>query len=109
MSIKVCNRCVMDTTIKIIDFDEKGICNYCKTYEHRVLTELYKEPERTNKLNILIKHFYHNGYSHHLFPVIRLFIRACVPCAKNNLRRYTLDDKPYKCSQKSEFNTIINH
>ena len=26
MSIKVCNRCVMDSTIKVIDFDKKGVC-----------------------------------------------------------------------------------
>lgn len=27
---KICKRCVMDTTIPDITFDEKGICNYCK-------------------------------------------------------------------------------
>ena len=62
MSVKVCTRCVMDSTIKVIDFDEKGICNYCKTYEYRVLTELYKEPERTNKLNILIDKIKNDGF-----------------------------------------------
>ena len=61
MSIKVCNRCVMDSTIKVIDFDKKGVCNYCKTYEHRVLTELYKEPERTNKLNLLVEKIKKDG------------------------------------------------
>jgi N-acetyl sugar amidotransferase len=51
---QVCARCVMDTTIKVIDFDEKNICNYCKDYDYRVATELYKEPERSRRLNILI-------------------------------------------------------
>ena len=61
MSIKICNRCVMDSTIKVIDFDEKGICNYCKTYENRVATELYQEPERSEKLNSLINKIKKDG------------------------------------------------
>lgn len=61
MSIKVCNRCIMDTTIKIINFDENGICNYCKTYEHRVSNELYKEPDRSQKLNLLIEKIKKDG------------------------------------------------
>lgn len=51
---QICTRCVMDTTIKEINFDEKGICNYCKNYDYRIATELYKEPERSRRLNILI-------------------------------------------------------
>ena len=54
MTFKICCRCVMDTTIKVIDFDENGICNYCKDYDYRVATELYKEPEKSRRLNILI-------------------------------------------------------
>jgi N-acetyl sugar amidotransferase len=54
MIYKICNRCVMDTTIKVINFDENGICNYCKNYDYRVATEVYKEPERSRRLNILI-------------------------------------------------------
>ena len=51
----------MDSTIKIIDFDEKGICNYCKAYEYRVSNELYKEPERTQKLSLLIEKIKKDG------------------------------------------------
>jgi len=51
---QVCSRCVMDTTIKVINFDENGICNYCKDYDYRVATELYREPERSSRLNLLI-------------------------------------------------------
>ena len=54
MIYKICNRCVMDTTIKVINFDENGICNYCKNYEYRVATELYKEPDRSRNLNLLL-------------------------------------------------------
>ena len=51
---QICTRCVMDTTIKVINFDENGICNYCKDYDYRVATELYREPERSSRLNLLI-------------------------------------------------------
>lgn len=60
-NIKVCNRCVMDSTIKKIDFDKNGICNYCKTYEYRVSTEIYKEPFRSQKLNTLIEQIKQDG------------------------------------------------
>jgi len=29
----ICARCVMDTTDPSIQFDEKGVCNHCRTYE----------------------------------------------------------------------------
>lgn len=54
MTFKICSRCVMDITIKDINFDENGICNYCKDYDYRVATELYKEPERNRRLHLLI-------------------------------------------------------
>lgn len=33
---QICSRCVMDTTAHDIVFDEKGICNYCRTFEKRL-------------------------------------------------------------------------
>ncbi len=56
-----CSRCVMDTTIKQINFNEKDICNYCVDYEYRVKNELYEEPERTEKLNLLISKIQEDG------------------------------------------------
>ena len=55
MAYQICSRCVMDTTIKFIDFDEKGICNFCKDYQYRLATELHKEPERSKRLKLLIE------------------------------------------------------
>ncbi len=34
--IKICTRCVMDTTDSKILFDEKGICDHCNTYEKEI-------------------------------------------------------------------------
>lgn len=33
MKITMCKRCVNDSTVKNISFDEKGICNYCHSYD----------------------------------------------------------------------------
>jgi N-acetyl sugar amidotransferase len=51
----------MDTTIKVINFDENGICNYCKNYDYRVATEFYKEPERSKRFKILIDKIKNEG------------------------------------------------
>lgn len=51
----------MDTTIKVISFDEKNICNHCKAYEHRVKTEIYKEPIRIKKFQSLINKIKKDG------------------------------------------------
>ena len=36
MEYKQCNRCLMDTTAQGIEFDEHGICNYCRDFEKRI-------------------------------------------------------------------------
>lgn len=32
---QICTRCVMDTTAPDIEFDDEGVCNFCKDYEER--------------------------------------------------------------------------
>ena len=32
-SQKICARCILDTTVPDIRFDEKGECNYCKIHD----------------------------------------------------------------------------
>lgn len=39
---KQCTRCVMDTTSKLISFDEHGVCNFCKDYEVVLNDVVYK-------------------------------------------------------------------
>ena len=46
---RICNKCVMDTTDKLITFDENGICNHCKKYEEKILPFL-QEKEKLNQL-----------------------------------------------------------
>ena len=32
MNYKICNRCVMDTSVENINFDNNGFCNYCSKF-----------------------------------------------------------------------------
>ena len=42
-TISRCTRCVMDATINDIEFDNNGVCNYCKNYELRIENEMIKD------------------------------------------------------------------
>lgn len=44
---KQCSRCVMDTTVNDIVFNDEGICNYCQQYESRIENEMIKNKEKT--------------------------------------------------------------
>jgi len=52
-NIKICTRCVSDTTMSEIEFDEKGVCNFCKLHDRFVeLHPLGKEGEK--RINTLV-------------------------------------------------------
>ena len=48
---RICERCVMDTVELQIEFDEDGICNYCRAYEDRVRNELFTGREAKDRLD----------------------------------------------------------
>ena len=33
MEYRVCSRCIIDTTVPAVKFDDKGECNYCKLHD----------------------------------------------------------------------------
>ena len=35
-NFKICSKCVMNTTALDINFNEKGICNYCIDFEKKI-------------------------------------------------------------------------
>jgi glutamine---fructose-6-phosphate transaminase (isomerizing) len=35
VGLKRCTRCLLPETMPFIDFDEEGVCSYCRDYEHR--------------------------------------------------------------------------
>ena len=47
---QICERCIMDTSARDINFDDKGICNYCTDYLKREI----KTKKSVNDLNELI-------------------------------------------------------
>lgn len=48
-NIKICSRCVMDESADEIEFDEEGVCNFCKEYEDRVKNEMFEDKEKALK------------------------------------------------------------
>lgn len=51
---KRCVRCLMDTSDSYISFDDKGICNHCKSYQERLNSRIYTQEEREKKLSYLV-------------------------------------------------------
>lgn len=51
----------MDTTVPDIQFDERGVCNYCKYYAERVANELYYDAAGQARLNALIAEIKQRG------------------------------------------------
>ena len=43
-TLKECTRCVQDTTVPGIEFDENGVCNFC--HGHDELTRIFPNDER---------------------------------------------------------------
>ena len=56
---QMCTRCVMDTTDRDIEFDEKGVCNHCRKYDEIVKNKRIITPDRQieleKKINEIIK------------------------------------------------------
>lgn len=52
--IKICSRCVMDSTAKEITFDTNGECNFCKQYDNVEKAEVFSDSEGLKKLDLLI-------------------------------------------------------
>jgi len=58
--IQICSRCVSDTTMSEIQFDEKGVCNFCKL--HDIFEENYPVNEiEGEKLDRLVKEIKRKG------------------------------------------------
>ena len=53
---RICSRCIMDTTVPDITFDEKGVCNYCTQYHERAKKEVHYNTESgQRKLDKLVE------------------------------------------------------
>jgi len=59
--IKICSRCVMDTTANEIVFDDNGVCNFCHHYENVITKDLYVDKGGEERLNNLIEKIKKDG------------------------------------------------
>ena len=59
--IKICSRCVMDTTATEITFDDKGVCNFCHQYDNVTTKDLYVDKGGEERLNNLIEKIKRDG------------------------------------------------
>ena len=41
---KICSKCVLDTTVRDISFDENGVCNYCRKYDIHAQKTVLRPP-----------------------------------------------------------------
>lgn len=59
---RICSRCILDTNdVSNIQFDARGICNYCQYYDKLSSSSLYSGEERDRKLSELIKKIKQSG------------------------------------------------
>lgn len=54
VSMRVCVRCIMDTTDPDIVFDQNGVCNHCHRYERVAAQRLIPVAERNERLKALV-------------------------------------------------------
>ena len=59
--IKICSRCVMDTTAKEITFDENGESNFSKQYDIIEKSEVFSDKAGQEKLDLLINEIKKKG------------------------------------------------
>ena len=52
---QICSRCVLDTSVPDIAFDENGVCQFCKQYDSRIINELRYGPQGEKQLRDLVK------------------------------------------------------
>lgn len=58
---QVCTRCVMDTSAEDIEFDNDGICNFCRAADERMKIDYFVGEEFKPKLESLIAQIKHEG------------------------------------------------
>lgn len=62
MSVKTCNRCVMDNSSdNTISFDDQGNCSYCNEVLSRINTSYFPNDEGKRKLDNLVEKLVLNG------------------------------------------------
>jgi len=51
---KICIRCVMDASVPDIEFDDNGVCNFCKEHEKKVAMTPYHQGNADKKIKDIV-------------------------------------------------------
>ena len=62
-NIRVCSRCVMDTTATEITFDDNKVCNFCHHYETNLVNEVFSNKDGEARVEKLIAQIKDRGKS----------------------------------------------
>lgn len=55
--LKRCSRCVLPETFPFIDFDQEGVCNYCRSYIRKVNLGVSKSNEKRTRLENIVERY----------------------------------------------------
>lgn len=58
---QICAKCIMDTTLSVIQFDEEGICSCCRQYAERIKRDLHYDAAGQASLQSLIERIKQEG------------------------------------------------
>src|SRR5574338_367394 len=51
---QICSRCIMDTSVPDITFDQNGVCNFCQLYEDAVQKYIHYDINGQKRLESLV-------------------------------------------------------
>lgn len=54
-AVRVCSRCVMDTTDTAISFDEAGVCDHCRTFDKDIASCWHNDGDRFSEFEMQIE------------------------------------------------------
>lgn len=60
-NLRICSRCVMDSTATEIVFDENGVCNFCHHYDTHLVHEVFSNKDGEKRINKLIAEIKERG------------------------------------------------
>lgn len=58
---QICTRCIMDTSDPLIEFDDQGVCNHCRSYDLQAATVQWDPATREQKLQALADQIRQDG------------------------------------------------
>ncbi len=59
--VRICSRCVMDTTATEIEFYEDGRCNFCRNYDENISQDLHNDAAGAEQLTTMIEEIKRRG------------------------------------------------